>query len=135
MLNRRNPLRLVPVSRTAPHAPATPPQATSVDQIRHDARSAIADGKEPSEHLGWQEDLEHAIDALAGDVRTFHAAEWAEYKNRLADVMALDPEGLAYRYGSPVCAMDEAAVGLAVSAWADGLRLGAALALERQATA
>jgi hypothetical protein len=79
--------------------------------------------------------LEQAIDALAGDVRTFRAADWAEYKARLADVIALEPEGLSYRYGSPVCALDEAAVGLAVSAWADGLLLGAALAHERQAIA
>jgi len=44
-------------------------------------------------------------------------------------------EGLAYCSDSRVCALDEAEVGLAVSGLADGLRLGAALALERQATA
>jgi hypothetical protein len=86
-------------------------------------------------HLSMTEDLEDVINALAGHVQTFRAADWAEYKARLADVMALGPERLAYSYGSPDCAMDEAAVGLAVSAWANGLRLGAALALERQATA
>jgi hypothetical protein len=48
--------------------------------------------------------------------------------------LRVENEGLAYYSDSPDCALDEAAVGLAVSAWADGLRLGAVLALEQQAT-
>jgi hypothetical protein len=124
MPNRRNPLKLVPVSQTMP---------TSVAAAAPDPDPAEAVIRELP-HPSLTDDLEEVIDALAGHVQTFRAADWAEYKARLADVIALDPEALAYRSGSPVCDLDEAAVGLAVSAWAGGLRLGTTLARERQAS-
>jgi hypothetical protein len=127
MLNRRHALKLtaaLAASQAVPDAVSATPASGPVEGIFRELP-----------HLSLTDDLEDVIDALAGHIQTFRAADWAEYKARLAEVVALDPEGLAYRSGSPVCELDEAAVGMAVSAWADGLRLGAALALERQATA
>ena len=74
-------------------------------------------------------ELDALLDRLTEEAAEFHPAALAEYRTALDEVIALDPDLLSYEFGRPVVEMDEAAMGLFVSAWGDGLRRGAAIGL------
>jgi hypothetical protein len=59
------------------------------------------------------------------------AQEWADYKQALARVIAMDPDRFAHVPGmplGPLVALDEAAVAMANAAWVAGARVGDAFA-------
>jgi hypothetical protein len=73
--------------------------------------------------------LDRVIDRLVGEVEALHPAAYATYRAHLRAVIALDPALLTAGVGQPITALDEAAIDLAVHLWAEGMRLGARLAL------